>query len=157
MKKIMNLVLSLVLVFALAGCGAEQTATYVMTQTQEGMAMTDTQTFNAKGDLVYQMKKTATVDFSAVDESVRSATMELVASTYEEMCENPPAGVTASCVTEGDVITVDITINFEDAEIKELVDSGYLYTTTDENGNFLAVSFKQSCAGLEAAGYTAQE
>ncbi len=157
MKKIMNLVFSLVLVFALAGCGAEQTATYVLTRTQDNMTLTDTQTFNAKGDRVYQMKETTAFDFSAIDESVRAASMDLVRANYEEMCENPPAGVTVSCTTEGDVVTVDITINLDEADLKELVEKKFIYTTTDENGKFLAISFKQSCAGLEASGYTAQE
>ena len=70
MKKLLSLVLSLVLVCSLAGCGKEQSATYVLTSTQEGvMSMSDTQTLKAKGDIVYEMAETTVVDISMAEEA----------------------------------------------------------------------------------------
>ncbi len=156
MKKLLNLVLSLVLVCALAGCGKEQSATYAITTDVGGMTMTDTMTYSAKGDIVYEMKENIIMDFSTYDESAKASDMELYASVYDEMCKGAPKGVTMTCNTNGDTITVDMTIDFKSADLQELVDNGYIYTTTDSEGKLVAISFEQSCTGLEASGYTLQ-
>lgn len=156
MKKLMNLALSLLVIFTLAGCGAEQSATYSMVTDLNGMTMTDTMTYSAKGDLVYEMKDVVTMDFTGYDEEAKASDMELYASTYEAMCEKAPNGVTMTCETSGDIITVNMDIDFKSADLQELVDNGYIYTTADENGKLRAISFKQSCKSLEATGYTAQ-
>lgn len=157
MKKLLNLALSLVLVFALAGCGKEQTATYEISTNVGEMVMTDTLTYSAKGDIVYEMVEKIIMDFSNYNEETKASDMETYGSVYDEMSKSSPDGVTMTCTTDGDIITVDMTIDFKAADLKELVDNGYIYTTSDEEGNLVAISFQQSCTGLEASGYTLKE
>lgn len=157
MKKLLSLVLSLVLVFTLAGCGKEQSATYAMTVDLGGMSMTDTMTYSAKGDIVYELNENIVMDFSAYASETKASDMEIYASAYEEMRSTAPEGVTMTCATDGDFITVDISIDFGSADLQELVDKGFIYTTAGEDDKLVAISFEQSCTGLEASGYVLQE
>lgn len=157
MKKLLSLVLSLVLVCALAGCGKEQSATYALTTDIGGMTMTDTLSYSAKGDIVYEMKENIVMDFSTYASETKASDMEIYASAYEEMRSTAPDGVTMTCATNSDIITIDIAIDFGSADLQELVDKGFIYTTAGEDGKLVAISFNQSCTGLEASGYVLQE
>ena len=157
MKKLLSLVLSLVLVCSLAGCGKEQSATYVLTSTQEGvMSMSDTQTLKAKGDIVYEMIEVTTFDFSAADEASKAVYLETFEDEFAEMKEKAPESVTITTSIENDVLHVEFTINLEDADLQELMDGGYLMAADANSEKAQIVSFTQTCNAFEANGYTLQ-
>lgn len=157
MKKLLSLVLSLTLVFALAGCGKEQTATYVLTTNEEGMVMTDTMTYSAKGDIVYEMKEDMVLDLSGLDEESKTFMVDLYNEYFGEMKNNAPDTVVMDYSITDDVLTVSIDIDIKNSDLQELVDGGFVTTTTDAEGKLVAISFEQSCTGLEASGYVLQE
>ncbi|MBQ9140903.1 MAG: hypothetical protein IJX63_03815 [Lachnospiraceae bacterium] len=158
MKKLLSLLLSLVLVFSLAGCGKEQTATYVLTSTEEGMqTMTDTQILKAKGDIVYEMKEITVVDISMADEETKALLSEFYGEYFGNLDENAPECVTMTSSIENDVFKVEIVIDLDGADLQELIDGGYLMADSSVADTVKAISFSQTCDGLAAAGYILQE
>lgn len=157
MKKLLNLLLSLTLVLTLAGCGQEQTATYVMDLEQDGMHMVDTMVYKATGDIVYQMDETVTIDLSGMDE----ATREVVVATYDEMYgamgTDIPEGVVFEYSYENNIYTVVCNMNLKEADLQELSERGYLVLTSENGEMVQAISFKQTCEYCESAGYVLQE
>lgn len=157
MKKLLNLLLSLTLVLALAGCGKEQTATYVLTTDEDGMVMVDTMTYSAKGDIVYEMTEKIELDLSGLDADTKAYMIEIYDEYFAELKNNAPDSVTMTYTSNDGVYDATIAIDIANADLQELVDGGYIYTTTDAEGNLVAISFEQSCQGLEASGYVLQE
>lgn len=156
MKKLLNLLLSLTLVLALTGCGQEQSATYVMTQEQDGMTISDTQSIKAKGDLVYEMVEDMYIDLSSVDEATKEPLLAYYEETYVAMKDNAPEGVVVNVVNDGNKISVQISIDLAGAELQDLIDGGYIVATSSNGQPIKAISFKQTCAALEAGGYVKQ-
>jgi hypothetical protein len=121
-------------------------------------SMTDTQSLHAKGDTVYALTNVTTVDFDTQDAS----TLELLISYYDKTMKNfqvnAPEGVEVSFSYDGDIYTMTFKLDLAIANIQALYDEGYLMGVdgeTPENATF--VSFKQTCAGFEATGYTLKE
>lgn len=157
MKKLMNLLLSLTLVLALAGCGKEQSATYVMNFSQDGVNMVDTMIYQATGDIVTQMDENVVIDLSGLD----ATTKELMVAYYDEfygaMGTDVPEGVTFSSSYENDIYTVDLSMNLKEADLQELSERGYLLLTSENGEQVQAISFKQTCEYCEANGYVLQQ
>lgn len=157
MKKLMNLLLSLTLVLALAGCGKEQTATYVMDMSQDGVGIVDTMVYKATGDIVYQMDETVTIDLSGVDDETKELLVAYYDEYYGAMGTDVPKGVEFSASYENDVYTVICNLNLKEGDLQELSDGGYLVFTTDNGDTAKVISFKQTCEYCEAAGYVLQQ
>lgn len=157
MKKLLNLLLSLTLVLALAGCGKEQTATYVMDVEQDGMHLVDTMVYKAAGDIVYQMDETVSIDLSAMDEATRDAVVASYDEMYGAMGTDVPAGVEFQSSYENNVYTVVLNMNLKEADLQELSERGYLVLSTENGQTIQAISFKQTCEFAEASGYVLQE
>lgn len=157
MKKLMNLLLSLTLVLALAGCGKEQSATYVMDITQDGVHIVDTMIYNATGDIVTQMDEVVTADLSALDD----ATKELMVAYYDEfygaMGTDVPEGVTFSSSYENNVYTVNLKMDLKKADLQVLSERGYLMLSSENGEQVKVISFKQTCEFCEASGYVLQK
>ena len=161
MKRILVILMSVLLMTFMTSCGEpkEQSATYVLTRMEEGMfSMTDTQTLNALGDTVYELLNVTTVDFDVAD----SSTLELLVSYYNETMENfrlnSPEGVEVSYSYDGDIYTMTFKLDLNVADIPTLYAEGYLMGVDGEiPENITFVSFKQTCAGYEASGYTLKE
>ncbi len=157
MKKLLTLLLSLTLVLALAGCGAEQTATYKMVTDQDGIVLTDIQVIKAKGDSVQRLTETTTIDVTSLDEATQEQVAALYDATYEPMLKDTPVGVTSSYGMKDGIYTVSIDIDLASANLKELIEGGYIVMLTDNADTIKFVSYKQTCEGLESSGYTLQE
>ncbi len=157
MKKLLNLLLSLTLVFCLAGCGKEQTATYVMDVTQEGVHIVDTMSYKAAGDIVYQMDETVTIDLSAVEAATKEAMVAYYDEFYGAMGTDVPEGVVFESSYENDVYTVVLNMNLKEADLQVLSERGYLMLTSEDGKTVQAISLKQTGEYLEASGYVLQE
>ena len=162
MKKILNVLLSICMMSLLFGCNAkpkEQSATYVLTEEEAGMfTMTDTQTLHAKGDEVYELLETTTLEFAELDKT----TLEMLVAYYDDTVANmqaaAPEGVEVSSTYEGDVYTLVMNLYLEHADIKALMDGGYLMGLTEEEREAITyISFKRTCEGLKASGYTLKD
>lgn len=157
MKKILNLLLSLTLVLALAGCGKEQTATYVMDVEQDGMHLVDTMVYKAAGDIVYQMDENVTIDLSAMDDATRDAVVAVYDEMYGAMGTDVPEGVEFQSSYENNVYKVALSMNLKEADLQELSERGYLVLTSENGETVQAISFKQTCEFCEASGYVLQQ
>lgn len=157
MKKLLNLLLSLTLVLTLVGCGKEQTATYVMEVSQDGLAMVDTMVYKATGDIVYEMNENVTIDLSGLDDATKEAMVAYYDEFYGAMEANVPEGVTFDYSYENNVCTVVCNMNLKEADLQELSDGGYLVLTSENGEMVKAISFKQTCEFCEASGYVLQE
>ncbi|MBR4084974.1 MAG: DUF1307 domain-containing protein [Lachnospiraceae bacterium] len=156
MKKLVKLLLCMTLVLALAGCGKEQKATYKMEQDMMGMTITDTQIITAKGDKVVRMEEITEISFADFTDEEK----ELAAATYDEtygaMKDGAPDSVKMEYGLDGDVYRFTLDIDIANGDIKELIDGGFVYATSGDAEKAIFISFKQTCEGLEKAGYTAQ-
>ena len=158
MKKLVKLLLCMTLVLALTGCGKEQSATYELKQDAAGMSLTDTQVITAKGDKVITMKEVSIISFPDMSEEEIALNAESYDGIYGAMLANVPEGVTANYGLDGSVYKVEINMNYEEADLQELIDAGLVMVTSDQKGQKIAyISFKQTCEGLEAMGYTLVE
>ena len=162
MKKVLSVLLSICMMSFLFGCSAkpkEQSATYVLTEEEAGMfTMTDTQTLHAKGDEVYELLETTTLEFAELDKT----TLEMLVAYYDDTVANmqaaAPEGVEVSSTYEGDVYTLVMNLYLEHADIKALMDGGYLMGLTEEDREAITyISFKRTCEGLKASGYTLKD
>ncbi len=156
MKKILTLLLSLTMVLALSGCGKEQMATYVMIQEQDGMTITDTQTVKAKGDLVYEMNEDMVIDLSGIEDESKEQVLAVYEETFNEMKNNAPETVTVNVSNVGNMVSVQIHINLNGADLQDLIDGGYIVATSANGQTPKVISFKQTCAALEAGNYVKQ-
>ena len=157
MKKLLNLLLSLTLVLALAGCGKEQTATYVMDMEQDGMHLVDTMVYKAAGDIVYQMDETVTIDLSGMDDLTREAIVAAYDEMYGAMGTDVPEGVDFQYSYENNVYTVICNMNLKEADLQVLSERGYLVLDSSNGQQVQAISFKQTCEFCEANGYVLQQ
>lgn len=159
MKKFLALILSLSVIFVLAGCSAkEQTATYVMQTEEAGMfTMTDTQTLKAKGDVVYQLDETTVIDFSAADTATQEALIAYYDEVFGAMKEAAPETVTVDFSCNNSIYTVVISINVGDSDVQELIAGGYLSSGDANAENIKIISYKQTCEVFENSGYVLQE
>lgn len=158
MKKAISVLLSACMLVLMVGCGAkEQSATYELVQEEEGMyVMSDVQTLNAKGDKIYEILETTTMEFADVDEATLEMLLQYYDETVEAMKAEAPEGAEVSSSYEGNVYTLTMNLNLENADLQELVAGGYLMGLDDSEDldKVTFISFKQTCEGLEAAGYT---
>ena len=156
MKKLVSLLLSLTLVLAMTGCGKEQSATYVMTSVQEGITMTDTQVVEAKGDVVKSLYETTTLDLSESDSEMVDFLVAYYDEAFGSMKDSAPASVVVEYGLDGTTYTAIININLDGADLQELINGGYINVTSDNANTLKYISFSQTCAALEASGYTLQ-
>ncbi len=160
MKKILSLLLSLTLVFSLAGCGEAKTATYSITSVQEGITMTDTQYLEAKGDILKVMNETTVLDLSTAEAEMKDFLVAYYDEAFGAMKDEAPASVTIEYGLAGDTYSAKININLEGADLQELIDGGYLVSledTEEDTENLKYISYSQTCKALEAAGYLLQQ
>lgn len=155
MKKLVKLLLCLTLVLALTGCGKEQTATYKMEQDTMGIKISDTYVITAKGDKVTKMEEVCSIDISALDDAQKEAVIATYDEQYGAMKDSAPDSVVFDISSDDNSYTVKVDYNIEEADLKALADAGYIQATND--GKILYVSFKQTCEGLAASGYSAVE
>ena len=157
MKTLMNLLLSLTLVLALAGCGKEQSATYVLNFSQDGVSMVDTQVYQATGDIVTQMDENVVIDLSALDDTTKELMVAYYDEFYGAMGTDVPEGVTFSSSYENDIYTVNLSMNLKEADLQVLGERGYLLLTSENGETVKVISFKQTCEYCEANGYVLQQ
>ncbi len=159
MRRFLGVLMSVCMMSFVVGCGAaeetEQTATYVLVQEEADMyTMTDTQILNAKGDKVYELLETTEMEFAQIDETTRTTLVEYYDSTVEEMKANAPEGVEVASSYKDNVYTLTMNLYLENADLQTLMDGGYLMGLNEDGPEeFTFISFKQTCAGLEASGY----
>ena len=121
MKKVLSVLLSICMMSLMFGCSAEpkeQSATYVLTEEEAGMfTMTDTQTLRARGDEVYELLETTTLEFAELDKT----TLEMLVAYYDDTVANmqaaAPEGVEVSSAYEGNVYTLVMNLYLEHADI----------------------------------------
>lgn len=159
MKKFLALILSLSVIFVLAGCSAkEQTATYVMETEEAGVfKMTDTQVLKAKGDIVYQIDEITVIDFSAADAATQESLIAYYDEVFGSMKAAAPETVSVDFSCSDNIYTVVISINVGDSDVQELLAGGYLSSGDTNVENIKAISFKQTCGVFENSGYVLQE
>ena len=162
MKKVLSVLLSICMMSLLFGCSAEpkeQSATYVLTEEEAGMfTMTDTQTLRARGDEVYELLETTTLEFAELDKTTLGMLVAYYDDTVANMQAAAPEGVEVSSAYEGNVYTLVMNLCLEHADIKALMDGGYLLGLTEEEQEAITyISYKRTCEGLKASGYTLKD
>lgn len=155
MKRILGVLSCLMLLLGMAGWSSEQSATYVLETAEEGLfTMTDTQSFKAKGDKVYQLTEVTVLTFAELDAAVLDMLVEYYDATVAAMQENIPTGVTVGASYEDRTYTMEIAIDLKTADLEAVSEGGYLMGPYGETGEVKQVSFEQTAKALEASGYT---
>lgn len=157
MKKLVKLLLCMTLVLALTGCGKEQSATYQMETTVEGIHCTETQTLKAKGDIVYQMDTNSTLDLSSLSAEDKDSFIEIYKTYYDELKNTAPETVKIEYTIDGSTFNVSSSMDIKNSDLQELISLDFIAATSDNAEKLRAISYKQSCDALEATGFTLVE
>lgn len=159
MKKFLALLLSLSVLFVMAGCSAEkpiQTATYVMETEDFACSITDTQTVTASGDIVTELDETTVIDLRQTDEATKAALIANYDQIFGTMQDGAPETVTIETSCVDNIYTVSILINVKDSNLQELINGGYLTAGDENTANIKFLSFEKTCNLLASSGYTLQ-
>lgn len=135
----------------------EKCTVYETEMDASGMLITDTQTVLADGDKVAILIESTTIDLSSIPEDELSFYAEAYAETYDPLREDAPDSVEIVHGLDGNAYRFEMIIYLEDADLKELSEAGYISLTSGSADNILFISYEQTCAGLEAGGYTLVE
>ncbi len=135
----------------------EKCTVYESEMEVSGILITDKQTIYANGDMVAILTESTTIDMSTIPEEEISYYEEAYAETYEPICQNAPDSVEIIHGLDGDAYRFEMIINLKDANLKELADAGYISITSGSAETAVFISYNQTCAGLEASGYTLVE
>ncbi|MFQ6792725.1 DUF1307 domain-containing protein [Thomasclavelia sp.] len=149
MKKLLGM---LMLALVVTGCsgGGEKTTTVCKGNIDE--LTTNTTTIEATDDKVSTMK--ATIEYDVTSLVSDTTTIEYLESYVKSMNVDYGSldGVTAKYTTEGTIITLEVEINYEEADMEQLADAGVI-TSTD--GKEIAyISLDETIKEQEAAGLT---
>ena len=135
----------------------EKCTVYETEMDVSGMLITDTQTVLADGDKVAILIESTTIDLSSIPEDELSFYAEAYAETYDPLREDAPDSVEIVHGLDSNAYRFEMIIYLEDADLKELSEAGYISLTSGSADNILFISYEQTCAGLEAGGYTLVE
>ena len=122
-----------------------------------GLTITDKQTILADGDIVAILIESTVIDLSDFSEDEIALYAEVYDATYSSIGENAPESVEVINGLDGDSYRFEMIIYLEDADLKELADAGYISITSGSAETAKFISYKQTCDGLEASGYTLSE
>lgn len=152
MKKLAALVLMLLLALSVTACGGrKQSVTYTLEEDTDGLKMTDSMKLDAKGDTVWQMEETITLDMTGFDED----TQALMTKSYDALTESYQAveGVECTGAVEDGIYTIRIRIDTTGNAVSKLMDQGLLRL----DGDTSTISLEKTAESLEANGYTKEK
>ena len=144
-------------VFDVDASAYETCTVYENEMEESGITITDKQTILADGDIVSILMESTVIDLSDFSEDEIAIYAEVFDQTYNPIGENAPANVEVINGLDGNVYRFEMIIYLEDADLKELADAGYINITSGSAEIAKYVSYKQTCTGLEAMGYTLAE
>lgn len=148
MKKLMTSAALLCSVVFLTACGGkEQSVSYRSVTEESGITMTDTMTFDAKGDVIQTLTEVIEMDMSTLDD----ATFEQMEAFYDELAAMYESVDGAECtVEEADkVYTITVVVDTTGDAVDELAAQGLMEIEGDGSG----LSLKASSEALEASGF----
>lgn len=144
-------------VFDVDASDYEKHSVYETEMEVSGFTITDRQSVYANDDTVAILWESTTIDLSAFSEDEIPFYAEAYASTYASYEENAPESVEVIHGLDGDQYRFELIIYLEDADLKELAEGGYITLTSGSADTVKFISYKQTCDGLEAGGYTLVE
>lgn len=157
MKKLVKLLLCMTLVLALTGCGKEQSATYKLETAQGILTCVDTQTIKATGDIVYQMDTTSVIDLSGLTEEEKTLIIDTYSEYFGTMKDQAPETVKIEYSVDENTFNAATSMDIKNSDLQELIELGFVVSTTEDSKQMKFISFKQSCEALESMGFTLVE
>lgn len=154
-KRVSAIVLSLMMVAALAGCGSQKEEKAVLRCKQEQQGYAVEMVFDAKGDRATRLTQIGTLDLTDLPEEAVAAvddSLKQMEDTYKEM-----KGVEYSYKKEDKKITETIVIDLSEETIKAMSESGLLPVESNSDKAVKVISIKQSRESLEKNGWTIEE
>ena len=145
------------IVFDVDTSAYEKCTVYETEMEVSGMIITDKQTVIADGDNVAILIESTSIDLSGIPEDEISLYADLYSETYDPIREEAPDSVEIVHGLDGNTYRFDMIIYLEDADLKELAEAGYISLTSGNIDTVQFISYEQTCAGLEAGGYTLVE
>lgn len=122
-----------------------------------GITIKDKQTIYAKGDQVTTLIESTSIDLSDKAGDALDIYVESYDETYAPIKENAPDSVEIIFGLDGDTYRFNMMIDLQNGDLKELSDAGYITFTSGSIDTATYISYDQTCAGLEAGGYTLVE
>lgn len=144
MKKILGIMMVALL---LTGCGGEETTTVCKGNIDELTEIAVT--LEAKGDKAQKMSGTYTYNFAQYVEAGATIDecLELIKSMNFDF--NSVDGLKGNYKADGNNVILDIEIDYEKADIDDLIKAGLVESTGDKKPTF--ISLKETVTNLEKA------
>ncbi len=154
-KRIGTILLSSMMVAALAGCGSSKEEKAVLRCKQEQQGYAVEMVFDAKGDEATKLTQSSTLDLSelpkeAVD--VVDSTLKQMEETYKNI-----KGVDYSYKKDKNKLTETVVIDLNPETIKTMTESGLLPIQSNSDKPVKVISIKQTRESLKNSGWTIEE
>lgn len=150
MKKFLGM---LMLALLVTGCGGDKTTTVCKGNIDE--LTTNTTTIEATDDQVNTMK--AVVEYDVTDYVDDQYTIDYWLSQLKSINVDYESldGVIANWDVDGTIITLEVEINYDEADLSQLSDAGVI--TSTEDGEVAYISLEETVKQQESAGLTCKE
>lgn len=155
MKKIWKCLLIGCMALFLTACGSK-TACYVRSVKQDGLTVEDKQLLKARGDTLYGISETVTVDLNSLEAEEKELMIAYYDRVVSELKEASPEGITLEGGVSQGIYRIRLDIDLETGDLVKLAEKGFIIGIGE--GSFAeSLSFHETAAGLKAAGYTKEK
>ncbi len=154
-KRVSAILLSGMMVAALAGCGSQKEEKAVLRCKQEKQGYSVEMVFDAKGDEATKLTQTSTLDISQLPQEALDAvdgSLKKMEDTYKDIKD-----VDYSYKKEDNKIVETIVINLSEESIKSLSGKGLLPIESNSDKPVKMISIKQTRESLKNNGWTVEE
>lgn len=140
------------LMFCISACVSENFAAYTSEQEVNGIKIIETLSFNAKGDVIYQITDNIKLDFTGFEQEDIEQLKQTFASSITDVYATIE-GVTCTDDLTNGIYTINAVIPCEENILDEISQAGVMEFTGDSK----VLSLSVTGDSLEQSGYTKTE
>ena len=150
--KVITVIAALCMLVSVSACAGERVAVYINENEVNGIKVTETLTFNAKGDIIYQITENMKLDFSDFGEDEITSLKDVFKTSITDVYAGIEGVTCTDDVTDG-VYTINAVIPAEKETLDILSEKGLMEFTGSSSRLSLAVTEKS----LKESGYVKSE
>ena len=150
--KILTAAVSICILLSVCACVSENFASYTSEQQVNGITITETLSFNAKGDVIYQITDNIKLDFTGFEEEERTEHKDTFKASITDIYSAIEGVTCTDDMTDG-IYTINAVIPSQEDILNKIAESGLMQFTGDSKVLSLSVTGES----LEKSGYTKTE
>lgn len=152
MKKVLSFITVFCIMLSLSSCASERVAVYKNEQELNGIKIIETLTFNAKGDIIYQITENMKLDMSGFEQEEMENMKDVFKTSITDVYTGIEGITCTDDLTDG-IYTINAVIPSNKETISALSEAGLMEFTGDSDKLSLSITGKS----LEESGYVKVE